>query len=78
MLEDLHGQPHALPTSERSALNLAPGGGRESLLRSTAQIAAGESVKLLPVLDRLRASAERLEGALSVGADGDRTPTKQR
>lgn len=33
----------------------------ESLVRSKAQIAAGQTVPLLPILDRLRASAERLE-----------------
>jgi len=39
----------------------APAAWLESLARSKAQIAAGESVPLLPVLDRLRATAERLE-----------------
>lgn len=48
-----------------------PPGWRESLARSKAQIAAGESVPLLPVLDRLRASAERLEAEQGVTADGE-------
>ena len=43
---------------------------QESLVRSKAQIAAGESVPLLPILDRLRASAERLEAQQGVTADG--------
>ena len=45
---------------------------RESLARSKAQIASGESVPLLPILDRLRASAERLEAEQGVTADGER------
>lgn len=36
-------------------------GWQESLTRSKAEIAAGQSVPLLPILDRLRAAAERLE-----------------
>ncbi len=48
----------------------APAGWHESLARSKAQIAAGRSVPLLPVLDRLRASAERLEAEQGVTADG--------
>jgi len=39
----------------------APAHWLESLARSKAQIAAGETVPLLPVLDALRAAAERLE-----------------
>ncbi len=50
----------------------APAGWHESLVRSKAQIAAGESVPLLSVLDRLRASAERLEAEQGVTADGVR------
>ncbi len=42
---------------------------RESLERSKAQIAVGQSVPLLPVLDRLRASAERLEAEMGVNPD---------
>ncbi|MBC7835541.1 MAG: hypothetical protein H7Y88_10655 [Phycisphaerales bacterium] len=60
--------------SEPFLLTPAPAGWRESLLCSKAQIAAGERVELLPILDCLRASAERLEGELGVNADGDRTP----
>ena len=41
----------------------APVGWLESLARSKAQIAAGQTVPLLPILNRLRASAERLEAA---------------
>ena len=37
---------------------------------SEAPVSAGESVPQLPVLDRLRASAERLEAAQGVMADG--------
>jgi hypothetical protein len=43
---------------------------QESLSRSKAQIAAGESVPLLPVLGRLQATAERLEAEQGVTADG--------
>ena len=49
-----------------------PAGWRESLARSKAQIASGESVPLLPILDRLRASAERLEAEQGVTPDGER------
>ncbi len=38
-----------------------PSGWLDSLRRSKAEIAAGQTVPLLPILDRLRASAERLE-----------------
>lgn len=41
----------------------------ESLARSKTQIAAGQTVPLLPVLDRLRASAERLEAAQGLSPD---------
>ncbi len=49
-----------------------PVGWTESLARSRRQIAAGETVPLLPVLDRLRASAERLEAEQGVTADGEK------
>lgn len=39
---------------------------RESLLRSKAQIAAGQTVPLLPILERLLASADRLEGLTDI------------
>ena len=42
----------------------------ESLARSKAQIAAGQAVPLLPILDRLRASAERLEAEQGIAPDG--------
>ena len=48
----------------------SPAGWRESLARSKTQISAGEGVPLLPILDRLRASAERLESEQGVTADG--------
>ena len=49
-----------------------PAGWEETLARSKVQIAAGKRVPLLPVLDRLRASAERLEAEQGVTADGVR------
>jgi hypothetical protein len=55
--------PEASPVS-------APSGWLDSLTRSKAQIAAGESVPLLPILDRLRASAEQLERSQGVSEDG--------
>ena len=42
---------------------------QESLARSKAQITAGHTVPLLPVLDRLRVSAERLEAEMGVNPD---------
>ena len=56
--------------AEDSAPTPAPAAWLESLGRSKMQIAAGESVPLLPVLDRLRASAEQLEAEQGVTADG--------
>jgi hypothetical protein len=47
-----------------------PAGWHDSLARSKVHVAAGESVPLLPVLDRLRASAKRLEAEQGVTADG--------
>jgi len=41
----------------------------ESLARSKAEIAAGQTVPLLPILDRLRASADRLEAAQDKSPD---------
>lgn len=41
----------------------------DSLARSEAQIAAGQTVPLLPILDRLRASAERLEAEQGLAPD---------
>lgn len=38
----------------------------ESLASSKAQIAAGQTVPLLPILDRLRAAAERLEATQAI------------
>ena len=39
----------------------APAGWLDSLTRSKAQIEAGQTVPLLPILDKLRASAEAIE-----------------
>jgi hypothetical protein len=47
-------------TADRATV---PAGWVESLERSKAQIAAGVTVPLIPILDRLRGSAERLEVA---------------
>ena len=41
---------------------MPPGWVMESLERSEAQIAAGQTVPLEPVLDRLRASIARMQG----------------
>ena len=38
-----------------------PPGWVDSLIRSKAQVAAGEAVPMQPLLERLRARAERLE-----------------
>ena len=46
-----------------------PAGWHDSLARRKVQVAAGESVPLLPVLDSLRASAERPEAEQGVTAD---------
>jgi len=53
----------------------APVGWMESLAISKAQIAAGQTVPLLPILDRLRASAERLEAAQGISPDDARQTT---
>ena len=55
--------------SEAANSSRAPTGWQESLARSKAQIAAGHTVPLLPVLERLRASAERLEAEMGVNPD---------
>ncbi len=46
-----------------------PAGWQESLTRSKAEIAAGQSVTLLPILDRLRSAAERLEAGENADAN---------
>jgi hypothetical protein len=56
--------------SETSPEAPVPARWHDSLARSKAQVAAGQSVPLLPVLDRLRSSAERLEAEQEVTADG--------
>lgn len=56
---------------EQKAEASAPADWRESLERSKAQIAAGAAVPLLPVLDRLRAAAERIEAEQGITADGE-------
>ena len=55
----------------------APAGWLESLAASKAQIAAGQTVPLLPILDRLRASAERLEAAQGLSPDEARQTAEQ-
>lgn len=55
--------------SEAANPSRVPAGWLESLERSKAQLAAGQTVPLLPVLDRLRASAERLEAEMGVTPD---------
>ncbi len=52
----------------------APANWRESLERSKAQITAGQAVPLLPVLDRLRATAERLEAEMGLTPDEPNPP----
>ena len=49
----------------------------KSLARSKAQIAAGQTVLLLPILDRLRASAERLEAEQGTSPDETRQTAGQ-
>ena len=51
---------------EASHTPQAPARWLESLERSKAQIAAGQTVPLLPVLDQLQATAERLEAEMGV------------
>ena len=46
-----------------------PDGWLESLQRSKTQIAGGETVPLLPLLDRLRSAAEQLETDLNEPLD---------
>ena len=55
--------------SEVSHTSRAPAKWLESLERSKVQIAAGQTVPLLPVLDQLRATAERLEAEMGVIPD---------
>ena len=54
-------RPYVLMMSEIDSNTDAPAGWMISLARSKAEIAAGQSVPLLPILDRLRDAAERLE-----------------
>jgi hypothetical protein len=63
-------QPILLFMADTPTSPVAPAGWLESLERSKAQIAAGESVPLVPILDRLRTSAERLEAEQGVTEDG--------
>ena len=64
--------------TESTNLHQPPSSWEESLARSQAQVAAGESAPLLPILDRLRASAERLETELGVTADGEKVVAANR
>ena len=61
-------------TANRAA---APAKWLESLARSKAEIASGRTVPLLPILDRLRASAERLEAAKDRPPDGARKTAEE-
>ncbi len=71
MMKALSSSPHLLTwMSGRRGLFLPlgssialPTGWDDRLARSKAQIAAGQTVPLLPILDCLRASAERLKAA---------------
>ena len=56
----------------------APGGWHDSLARNRTQIAAARCVPLLTVLDRLRASAERLEAEQGVAAGEAEVTTDRR
>ena len=60
---------HTRVMSNSANRTTAPAEWLESLERSKAQIAAGETVPLLPILDRLRASAERLEAEQGLPPD---------
>ncbi len=55
--------------SEVPQIPRAPTKWLESLERSRAQIAAGQTLLLLPVLDQLRAAAERLEADMGLTPD---------
>ena len=54
-----------------------PAGWVETLARSQAQIAAGQTVPLLPTLDRLRASAEQLKRDQESSPDEARQTTER-
>ena len=53
-----------------------PAGWLESLARSKADIAAGRSVPLLPILDRLRAAAKTLDGSDDSTENSKQTGTR--
>ena len=55
--------------SEASHTSRPPAEWRDSLERSKAQIAAGQTMPLLPVLDQLRATAEHLELEMGITPD---------
>jgi hypothetical protein len=77
VLETQDAAAYSSPMEEPKAAAAAPEGWRESLERSKAQIAAGEAVPLLPVLDRLRAAAERIEAEQGITADGESTTLRR-
>jgi len=54
-----------------------PAGWLESLARSKAQIAAGQTVPLLSILNRLRALAERLEAEQGLPPDEAKQTAQQ-
>lgn len=65
---------YCLRMPETSPEKPVPAGWHERVVRNKTQIAAGRSVPLLPVSDRLRATAERLEAEQGVTADGAEGP----
>jgi hypothetical protein len=75
MLESAAWLAHGPAMSDKPKSAPSPAGWEESLARNKAQIAAGERVSLSPILDRLRASAERLAAEQGVTADGVRIGT---
>ena len=56
----------------------APAAWTEALDRSAAEIAAGQTVPLAPVLDELRARADRLEARARAGRSAPRTEAARR
>lgn len=55
---------------------LVPNGWLDSLARSKAEIAAGRSVPLLPILDRLRTAAKALDGGDDSAEDSKKTAAR--
>jgi len=61
--------------SNSATRTVAPVEWLESLARSKAQIASGQTVPLLPILHRLRASAERLKAEQSIALSDEAKQT---